>query len=86
MKDNKIFPQFLYKLINESLKTGTSLDPLELAEITPIHKKEDPFDKENHCPISILPLISKVFDIKSLCLPHGLDIAKFKTYGFDSIS
>ena len=116
---------------------------LKSAEITPIHKKEDTFDKDNYWPISILPLISKVFENilhsqvysyiqqylnpllywfrqghgtqhalfrllqvwqKELddsgytgtvlmdssktydCLPHGLIIAKFETYGFDNIS
>ena len=34
-----------------------------MTEITPIHKKEDPFDKDNYRPIiSILPLVSKVFE------------------------
>ena len=35
---------------------------LKSAEITPIHKKEDTFDKDNYWSISILPLISKVFE------------------------
>ena len=62
LKGNKIFPQVLCKWINDSLKTGAFPDPLKLAEIIPIHKKEDPFDKDNYRPISILPLISKVFE------------------------
>ena len=32
-------------------------------------KKEDPFDKTNHRPISILPLVSKVFE-KSIYSQH----------------
>ena len=48
--------------MNDSLKTGAFPDPLKLAEIRPIHKKEDPFDKYNYRSISILPLISKVFE------------------------
>ena len=48
--------------MNDSLKTGVFPDPLKLAEIRPIHKKEDPFDKHNYRSISILPLISKVFE------------------------
>ena len=47
--------------INYSLKTGAFPYPLKWAEITPIHKKEDPFDKNNYRPISVLSLISKVF-------------------------
>ena len=62
LKGNKIFPQVLCKWINDSLKTGAFPDPLKLAERTLIHKKEDPFDKGNYRPISILPSISKVFE------------------------
>ena len=50
------------KCINDSLKTGAFLGPLKLTEITTIHKKEDQFDKDNYRPITILPLISKVFE------------------------
>ena len=42
--------------------SGAFLDPVKLADITPVHKKEDPYDKDNYRPISILPLISKVFE------------------------
>ena len=62
LNGNKIFPQVLCKWINDSLKTGAFLDPLEFAEITSIHKKEEPLNKDNYQPISILLLISKVFE------------------------
>ena len=35
---------------------------MKYAEVTPIHKKDDKTDKENYCPISILPNLSKVYD------------------------
>ena len=54
LKDKKILPQGFFNWINDSLKSGALPDP--------IHKKEDPFDKDNYWPISILPLISKVFE------------------------
>ena len=62
LKGNKIFPQVLCKWINNSLKTDDFPDPLKLKEITLIHKKEDPLTKENSRTISILPLISKLFE------------------------
>ena len=31
-------------------------------EVTPIHKKDDKTDKENYCPISILPNLSKTYE------------------------
>ena len=33
---------------------------MKYAEVTPIHKKGDKTDRENYCPISILPNLSKV--------------------------
>ena len=63
LKDNKIFPQVLCKWINDSLKNGAFPNPLKLAEITRIYKKEDPFDKGTHHTISILPSLPKVFKV-----------------------
>ena len=40
-------------------KTGDFPGSLKLTEIAPVHKNEDPFDKDNYRPICILPLISK---------------------------
>ena len=47
-------------MCNETLKTGSFSDSLKCANVRPIYKKEDPFDKENYRPMSILPLLSKV--------------------------
>ena len=46
-----------YALINEKC-----LITLNNAYITPVHKKDDPTDKTNFRPISILHLLSKVFE------------------------
>ena len=35
---------------------------LKNANVTPVHKKDDPTDKTNFRPISVLPLLSKVFE------------------------
>ena len=55
---------FTYKkltnCINNSLSEGLFSDSLKRANITPEHKKNDPPDKENYRPVSILPLLSKV--------------------------
>ena len=52
----------LANCINKSFKTGTFHDFLKEANVTPIFKKDDPLDKENYRPVSILPLLSKVFE------------------------
>ena len=37
-------------------------DELKLAEIVPAHKKKSTMDKSNYRPISLLPIVSKVFE------------------------
>ena len=48
--------------INSSISTGNFPDELEIADIVPVCKKEDQNYKTNYRPISLLPLISKLFD------------------------
>ena len=33
-----------------------------MANVTPVFKKEDPLDKSNYRPVSILPLLLKVYE------------------------
>ena len=35
---------------------------MKIANITPAHKKDEPTNKENYRPVSVLPLLSKVFE------------------------
>ena len=35
---------------------------MKYAEVAPIHKKDDKTDKENYRPITILPILSKVYE------------------------
>ena len=37
-------------------------DSLKLSDITPVYKKREPSDKANYRPVSVLPLLSKVFE------------------------
>ena len=37
-------------------------DSLKLSNTVPVHKKKDPTDKTNYRPVTILPLLSKVFE------------------------
>ena len=55
------FPD-LTNCINESLTNNKFPDTLKLSDITPVFEKLDPSDKADYRPVSILPLVSKVFE------------------------
>ena len=63
IKENiDIASYFLYHTFNNSLSCSTFPAAMKYAEVTPIHKKDDKTDKENYCPISIMPDLSKVYE------------------------
>ena len=49
-------------IINQSIKSGIFPDRLKIAKVTPIYKKDDKKFIKNYRPISVLPVISKVFE------------------------
>ena len=49
-------------LINKSIETSTFPSNLKVAKIHPIHKNGNKSDPSNYRPISILPIISKLFE------------------------
>ena len=52
----------LQKLYNNILRTGNFPDKLKLTYITPAFKKNKPLEKENYMPVSVLPVVSKIFE------------------------
>ena len=64
----KIFKEYdftfeiLTQCIHKSFTSGELPDCLKQANLSPIFKKDDPSDKENCRPVSILPLLSKVYE------------------------
>ena len=52
----------LTDFFNESFKTGIFPDLLKLTHVTPIHKGNSRLAVTNYRPISVLPIISKVFE------------------------
>ena len=59
---NKQICKDLANFINECIKQNKFSDELKIADIMPIFKKEDPLDKTNYRPISILPTNSEIFE------------------------
>ena len=47
---------------NEAISSGKFQDSLKLSNTVTVHKRKDPTDKCNYRPVSILPLLSKVFE------------------------
>ena len=62
LKQSGFTYQMLTDCINGALSQGIFPDSLKLANITPVHKKDETTDKENYRPVSVLPLFSKIFE------------------------
>ena len=48
--------------INSAILNGKSPSELKMADVMPIFKKDDPFEKANYRPISLLPSLSKIYE------------------------
>ena len=60
--NSDIFGKALCSFINDSIKSFTFPSCPKEADITPIHKKGKKDKKENYRPVSILPVLSKIFE------------------------
>ena len=64
IKDNaNIFAEFLCETVSSITKTSNFPNSLKLGDITPLHKKGRKNNKESYRPVSILPTLSKIFEI-----------------------
>ena len=50
-------------IVNSSIRKDTFPEELKLVEVTPLFKKNDPFDKVNYRPVSLPWQVSKVYKI-----------------------
>ena len=62
LKECEFTFEILTQCMNKSFTSGEFPDCLKQANVSPIFKKDDPLDKENYRPVSILVLISKVYE------------------------
>ena len=63
IKENcDIFTNFICESINNSIKSSVFPSCLKHADVTPMHKKCNESLKENYRPVSIIPILSKVFE------------------------
>ena len=61
-KSSKVSASVLHKLFNDSIEKSDFPQNLKLADITPVYKKNDPLGKTNYRPVSLLPVVSKIFE------------------------
>ena len=52
----------LQQFFNQELTTGEFPSNLNSSDVPPVFKKKNPLSKENYRPVSVLPIISKVFE------------------------
>ena len=63
LKDNSsICCKPLTGIINDGISNSTFDRGLKLADLTPVHKAEDTVSKKNYRNISLLPVVSKIFE------------------------
>ena len=66
---------YLTNIINKCIEDCCFPDKLKLAEIAPIYKKDNPLNKENYRPVSLLTHVSKIFEKNNLYLDGNFYIS-----------
>ena len=54
--------EVLTKLFDNTILNSDFPDKLEVADVRPLFKKDDPQKSKNYGPVSVLPVVSKVFE------------------------
>lgn len=74
--------------INECLQNGTFPETLKVAKVTPIYKSSTKSDPGNYRPISVLPVISKIFEKiiykRLIDYLNSINFLSHRQYGFRS--
>ena len=67
-------------LINETIKVSEFPDESKKATVSPLHKKNSTQDKENYHPVSILHILSKLYESAINAQLMDFFETKFHTY------
>ena len=59
---NDIVCSYLANIYNTSKNSESYPDALKAADVTPIHKAKEKISKKNYRPVSLLPILSKVYE------------------------
>ena len=81
---NDIISVHISKMYNDSKNSEHFPNSLKTADITPIHKEKEKTNKKNYRPVSILPILSKLYEgnmneqissyVDKILSPYLLDI------------
>ena len=52
----------LVNILNKYIHQGTLPTLMKMADVSPVYKKRDPFNKDTYRPISVLTALSKIFE------------------------
>ena len=61
-KQSEFTNQILTDYINDAINKALFTDSLKVADIPLKHEKDEPTNKDNYRPVSVLPLLSKAFE------------------------
>ena len=70
--------QPLTSIVNYSLLNSTFPDRMKVAQVVPLHKKNSTLEKGNYRPVSVLPVLSKIFERAIHC-----QLVKFFNHHFN---
>ena len=59
---NDIISSYISNMYNESKNSNNFPNSLKTADITPIHKEKEKTNKKNYRPVSVLPILSKLYE------------------------
>ena len=54
--------EYVTEIYNESIETSTFPNTLKLTEVIPSYKREARAEKENYRPVSLLHIVSKLYE------------------------
>ena len=60
--NNDICCEPLFNIINNGINSSVFDNGLKSADVTPVFKSDDVTDKKNYRPISVFPVVSKLFE------------------------
>ena len=54
--------EILAELFNNTLLTSSFPTKLKVVDVSPVFKKDNPLKTKNYRPVSVLPVVSKIFE------------------------